>query len=118
MALLDCLIVPEGLAGLSQRDPSVLYMLARQRFGGLTAITKEALDAFCVAQALISAHLSLPMIAHYGQHAFNTGVEAVLASEGGHGRLALHPASLRPAPMPSPALHPLPPPLPHPLPHP
>ena len=85
VALLDCLIVSEGVAGLSQRDPSVLYMLARQRFGGLTAITNEALDVFCRAQALISAHLSMSMIAYYGQRAFHAGMEAVLASQGGHG---------------------------------
>jgi hypothetical protein len=43
LVLLDGLVVPEGVAGLSQRDPAVLYMLARQRFGGLTAITLPAL---------------------------------------------------------------------------
>ena len=80
--LLDGLVVPQGVAGLSQRDPAVLYMLARQRFGGLTAITLPALDVFCQAQALLSAHLSQDMIAHFGQKAFAVGVDAVRGSKG------------------------------------
>ena len=82
LVLLDGLVVPQGVAGLSQRDPAVLYMLARQRFGGLTAITLPALDVFCQAQALLSAHLSQDMIAHFGQKAFAVGVDAVRGSKG------------------------------------
>ena len=57
--LLDAMIVKGGPAAMCQKDPAVLYMLARQQFGGLTAVTPAALDAFCLAQALVSAHLSM-----------------------------------------------------------
>ena len=42
LPLLKALVIPEGTDGLSLRDPATLFMLARQQFGGLTALTPGA----------------------------------------------------------------------------
>jgi hypothetical protein len=81
LPLLDKLIVPEGISGLTLRDPVVLYLLARQQYGGLTAVLSEALTAFCLAQAHLSSMLTKEDIATHGAAAFNIAVDHVRSCE-------------------------------------
>ena len=81
LPLFDALIVPEGAGSMDIRDPAVLYLLARQQFGGLTAITMPALGFFNMAQALLSSHLTQPLIAQFGAHTFQIGVEDVVRNQ-------------------------------------
>ena len=55
LPLLLELIVPEGAGGLSVRDPATLFLLARQQFGGLTALKPGAPPAL-----LLPSTSSLP----------------------------------------------------------
>ena len=57
----------------------MLFLLARQQFGGLTAITMETLSAFVAAQNVLSTNLAQKRIAKLGAHAFQAGVDAVVA---------------------------------------
>ena len=75
--LIDAFVVPEGADSMSLRDPAVLYLLARQQFGGLTAITPSARMAFTLAQSVLSSYLTQDSIAQLGVHAFQAGVDAV-----------------------------------------
>jgi hypothetical protein len=82
LPLLDAMVVAGGAAAMAACDPATLYVLARQRYGGLTAVKPEVLRSFCKAQAILSSHLSPDFVAYYGAKAFGMGVTAVLASEG------------------------------------
>ena len=83
LPLLNKLIIPEGVEGAADshglRDPTVLYMLARQQYGGLTALTVQANTAFALAQAELSSMLTKEDIAVSGAHAFQIAVDHVKA---------------------------------------
>jgi hypothetical protein len=66
---------------MGQQDPAVLYMLARQQYGGLTAVKPEVLDVFSTAQAILSAHISQEQVAFFGAKAFARGHDAARADE-------------------------------------
>ena len=79
MPLIDHLIVPDGPSSMDLSDPAVLYLLARQQFGGLSAVTPSALSAFAVAQAKLDVQLSMERCTDIGPaDAFNLAVESVV----------------------------------------
>lgn len=54
LPLMEALVEPGGAESLSLRDPAVLYLLARQQFGNLTALKPAALAAFDLASVASS----------------------------------------------------------------
>ena len=80
--LLQSLVVSGGTAEMGVTDPAVLYLMARQRFGGLTAIKLPVLEWFTVTQHKLAAYLSQVMVVRYGAHAFQKGVDAVSLDTG------------------------------------
>ena len=82
LPLLDALMLPDGAGSGGLTDPATLYLLARQQFGGLTALTLGALTFFDLAQRVLSSHLTKQRIAEFGIHTFQFGVNAVLANQG------------------------------------
>ena len=81
LPLLEQLIVKEGPASQGLKDPAILFLLARQQYGGLTAITPSCLTAFTLAQAELSSQLTKEHLARTGPHAFQLAVEHVKRSE-------------------------------------
>ena len=81
LPLLELLIVKEGPASQGLKDPAILFLLARQQYGGLTAITPSCLTAFTLAQAELSSQLTKEHLARMGPHTFQLAVEHVKRSE-------------------------------------
>ena len=53
------LIVDGGIAGSEdERDPRVLYLLAKQQWGGLTAVTPAVMDACALARTVLCEGLT------------------------------------------------------------
>ena len=82
LRLLEKLILQEGPGSEGLTDPATLYLLARQQFGGLTALTPNALTFFDLAQRVLASHLTKERIAQAGVHTFQIGVNAVLSDAG------------------------------------
>ena len=72
----------KGGADSSSTDPAVLYLLARQRFGGLTAITPKCLDFFNMAQNVMHTFLTPEHIRTHAAQTFQKGVDAINCNPG------------------------------------
>ena len=71
-----------GGADSRSTDPAVLYLLARQRFGGLTAITPKCLDFFNMAQNVMHTFLTPEHIRTHAAQTFQKGVDAINCNPG------------------------------------
>ena len=72
----------KGGADSSSTDPAVLYLLARQRFGGLTAIPPKCLDFFNMAQNVMHTFLTPECIRTHAGQTFQKGVDAINCNPG------------------------------------
>ena len=81
LPLLDSLLIENGVAGLVERhgehDPTVLFLMARQQYGGYHAVTSPTLTVFSLAQAELSSLLTPADIAQSGPYAFQLAVDHV-----------------------------------------
>lgn len=60
-------------------DPAVAYVLARQHFGGLTAVSSVTITAFAMAQSVLAANLTPERLGEHGSRAYDMAVEHVKA---------------------------------------
>ena len=63
-------------------DSAVAYVLARQHFGGLTAVSSVTITAFAMAQSVLAANLTPERLGEHGSRAYDVAVEHVKADPG------------------------------------
>ena len=63
-------------------EPAVRFVLAKQHFGGLTGVSTSGLNAFALAQAIMSANLTPAHMTEHGPRAYNLAVENTKADSG------------------------------------
>lgn len=60
-------------------DPAVAYVIARQHFGGLTAVNSATITAFAMAQSVLAMNLTPERLGEHGSRAYDVAVEHVKA---------------------------------------
>ena len=62
-------------------DSAVAYVIARQHFGGLTAVSSVTITAFSMAQSVLAANLTPERLGEHGSRAYDVAVEHVKADQ-------------------------------------
>ena len=83
----------------AERDvgPAVRFVLARQHYGGLTAVNSMVISAFFAAQTLLAANLTPALLVQHGPKAYDLAVEMVKTDVGVRAAFQVSLPSRRPA---------------------
>ena len=74
--------LPEQPGTLATIEPAIRFVLARQHFGGLTAVNTSMINAFTAAQSIMVVNLTPELMAKHGGQAYGLAVETAKADMG------------------------------------